>query len=1031
MQRSVSTSRVRSVQRNSEWDDRNSDPRSIQVQPITAVPRDLRARMYDKGFNIRTMPSVSRPETSQSTERPLTAKLYSLTNKLSVPVLQEQSTILSSRMRKTTEKFGRSQSTSRLPSNRLDGQRSGSLPQFQHSSLAQLNFYQQQLLPDSEVGSPLLHVRVQEEGSRRSERGRSNDEDYPRYKSAPKERPVSQLGAPDSRPTSRGGVFRATSTNSLHALNPLNKLLNVNPDNTADIQTMQRTMKVKLKRSRAPSHNQTSTANFFNSTQRATAVNLPGKLTRQEYQHSKTIINKMAGKHAVNPRYHQPASSTSNLTQRMSTSQPRVNVFNMFSSEKSEGPLQEQHTQHTDGKTSPSRAPGGYKRAPSNLDKYIELILKNVTSIDEFIYLVNKSQEDPYDLHVVDYAVLKKNNPKEYYTISMKGLCHYYNGKPTEFISLAIWLKERETYDQVKSLSFFDKFRRWKTLKMWRRNVEKYKALSSTHALQEKLFILNPILNKTLLAHRAICCELEQLRIIDVSKQVEVEKPDQFAERQERKRSEVSERIQELSSQARENIRLGFQKCLEIQRKKKGTGFSDNDFTKDGNIQSSAGRLKESAYEALGFPDNMTYERRSELRKECSMFIRFAYLLDFLALNALSNVYNNSVNELIVQLNDLNYDTRLYVHRGSAENSFAARKNEPMYYVKLRFAPESIPSSAIYEQPINKFALPPHGTSKISEFNVLSHIYLEPDFEGEAKQEEEEVDDIEIERRKTEFENRQLYAQRVTNIARFWLSVEPTLDSIFNIVLKCIAEGMNSLQAFERWSKHDEMTPYANVLEEWDDIVAEDWDAPDSNFLNPQDWIDVHKYDQYAQVIRGALSVSFDRTDDFQTTYNAFLEKYRENSLINYDVLQSEQLAGPLETVTNLIAMLIDQKEYFEKELPVQADIGLLRIDCRDARKMILPNPDNMLNDLKKRIPAMLRDRLLEISQWLSTALHEIKHAALSIDDFVKQSISLDNVNRDFPSYKSRLEIIELLYSVLIFNEFAIKKEDGQLKSED
>ncbi len=27
------------------------------------------------------------------------------------------------------------------------------------------------------------------------------------------------------------------------------------------------------------------------------------------------------------------------------------------------------------------------------------------------------------------------------------------------------------------------------------------------------------------------------------------------------------------------------------------------------------------------------------------------------------------------------------------------------------------------------------------------------------------------------------------------------------------------------------MTPYVNVLEEWDDPVGEDWESPDSNYL--------------------------------------------------------------------------------------------------------------------------------------------------------------------------------------------------------
>ena len=43
---------------------------------------------------------------------------------------------------------------------------------------------------------------------------------------------------------------------------------------------------------------------------------------------------------------------------------------------------------------------------------------------------------------------------REYYTISRKGLTLYSNGKPQEFIPLSNWLKERETYDQIKSLEF-------------------------------------------------------------------------------------------------------------------------------------------------------------------------------------------------------------------------------------------------------------------------------------------------------------------------------------------------------------------------------------------------------------------------------------------------------------------------------------------------------------------------------------------------------------------------------------------------
>lgn len=49
-------------------------------------------------------------------------------------------------------------------------------------------------------------------------------------------------------------------------------------------------------------------------------------------------------------------------------------------------------------------------RTKKQLDRYIELILKNVAHVDEFIYLKKSSnyEDDPYDLEVIDYSILKK-----------------------------------------------------------------------------------------------------------------------------------------------------------------------------------------------------------------------------------------------------------------------------------------------------------------------------------------------------------------------------------------------------------------------------------------------------------------------------------------------------------------------------------------------------------------------------------------------------------------------------------------------
>jgi dynein heavy chain len=50
--------------------------------------------------------------------------------------------------------------------------------------------------------------------------------------------------------------------------------------------------------------------------------------------------------------------------------------------------------------------------------------------------------------------------------------------------------------------------------------------------------------------------------------------------------------------------------------------------------------------------------------------------------------------------------------------------------------------------------------------------------------------------------------------------------------------GLDNIQkAFTRWSKHGDLKDYAEVLEEWDDIVGEKWEEPEILTLSPLTWI--------------------------------------------------------------------------------------------------------------------------------------------------------------------------------------------------
>jgi hypothetical protein len=86
-----------------------------------------------------------------------------------------------------------------------------------------------------------------------------------------------------------------------------------------------------------------------------------------------------------------------------------------------------------------------------------------------------------------------------------------------DYISLTDWLIERNYYLEIRSKRFFHEFRRWKVLRMWRRNILQKKREEVRASLSEKLFILDNVFGPVLVHHRNICKDLEQYRLVNLS----------------------------------------------------------------------------------------------------------------------------------------------------------------------------------------------------------------------------------------------------------------------------------------------------------------------------------------------------------------------------------------------------------------------------------------------------------------------------------------------------------------------------------
>jgi len=493
-----------------------------------------------------------------------------------------------------------------------------------------------------------------------------------------------------------------------------------------------------------------------------------------------------------------------------------------------------------------------------------------------FLYLNPNTNGNPYDLQVCNY---QNRNEDKYYTLSSKGMTLYVNETPVEFITLGDWLIERDSYNHIKELSFFKKFKKWKLMRKWRKNILSHKRAKVKRQLEEKLFMLDDIFRPHLLKHRAYCNEMSNLRFVDLGKSLECMTITGFAELQQKKKTNVSERIQAISETCRSNVKQAIEAMLNELRERIISELALDEEQRKNNpssaLNQAAGtasmkrKKSNSVFENLGFPDDMTYGHRANLRKECSRFLRFAYLVDFLALESLTVVYVESVRELIERLDRLD---KVNNTRANDNDMFKSKGVEPLFLVKIQFDPEvEIPESDIVLVEPHDFRLPPHGDSKEEDFDPTVHFETEKPKGDDDESEEDEptpVDSDGDESLDSEGNPKRKKIKKFKKMAPTlfmrWLDINPGKNEILQLLANIITEGLEALQVFERWSKHDELTPYANALEEWDDMVGDDWEAPDKNTLNPYEWIKEDKvYQTQTESLQEIMDSAYEKAQSF------------------------------------------------------------------------------------------------------------------------------------------------------------------------
>ncbi len=572
-----------------------------------------------------------------------------------------------------------------------------------------------------------------------------------------------------------------------------------------------------------------------------------------------------------------------------------------------------------------------------------------------FVYLKQKKEEEPYDLEYCQYTAVEKLGGR-FYTLSKKGFTSYFRGEAAEFLTIVEWIMERELYEQIKSFTFFKLFKSWKIINLWRKNVISERRKSMKEKLGRIVIFSKPEFAQLLIMHRMHCRELEQQRLIDLSEPDDSLSLKQFEAMQDAYMKKVANKITEISNKSKLKFKEVIQHTLDDLKKKIREQQQVNEKAREsrqqanspfgqtarnlmqGQNQPEGGKplAIDAVYEHLGFQSNLLYADRTEVRKECKMFLRFSYLLDFIAKNSLKNMYINSMQALhkyLSQRNDIVVPINELPVLKIGQDYTAERSSKPIVQINVDLTDNlSVKEENIKYEYVDVYEKPPIGKINEHNFDPTCHMQL-------------------VER-KGDDENKIILGEKVrrslvNNITTLWLNLKPSYGQITEALYTCVENALLIIKNYERKSKSEMLHPYASVLEEWDDKVADVWEIAEEKHLSCLDILnEENEYKDRKLIVEEHAKKIQENSDKYLKLVEPYLQLYWRYQRIPWSYIEDEKLKEPVDIVTLFVKQIRAHKEEFFTRLAVRVDLGFIRLHMGKLRERLI----NVTLDSQKQL---------------------------------------------------------------------------------
>ena len=619
---------------------------------------------------------------------------------------------------------------------------------------------------------------------------------------------------------------------------------------------------------------------------------------------------------------------------------------------------------------------------------------------------------------------------------------HDLSAPEVEFMPLEHFERGYEYHKQIMKIPFFRLYRKWKSLRTWRGAVRAKKLRTCRAALQAQLFVLDPVLSKSLLKIREYVSRVRVYKMFRVDRRADGSsgstatstdtkantassantmgplKLDEFQARQMQRRNQVRASLAKFQSSVRKVVVDTCDQALDSFLVASGfghmaddvedmyndeylDGYDDEDLDVDGLSNAPKGA-------------RITFTERATMRTQCRRLTRFIRLVDFTIVDTFLEI------SLLSTIALLKYIDTSAEKETAALAAAQAAKERASALVQMRVPPISATGN-------NK-------ESKGAIFDVVA-TKKENDDEKEDEGEDNGTAVVLL----PLFEIRMCFDVE----PRPRLRMEPSRDDFRARLDAIIFDGLKVIMQPERLLTHSMLAPYVRPSE---------GNADGKRGVNVGEGLDVEAMILQNEEFRIALEEIGHNVDDafrdarsassqFHTVKKQFLDNIASLQAMDED--QERVMTRYAEyddgDFLALLKRYASQRKAFEK-ITDFVDVGITRVNLRSFRNILVPSPTRLLASFEALIPAIaskmiggLLDEVNYMNDILSVPPRGVGEFVKIVDTFRKAEAGMYELDGRVSEANALVFLMENqkipLSSELNTNHFLLMQTGNALKS--